>query len=212
MTVAARPFRLIGPLVLLPLMAFATAALAALAAQSGNRAIAAVGLVFCLGLAAILARNLLAVLVFTLCVAMSYNRQFYSFDAWLGDYGSFGLFWTASDAVMPAIVLAALARRAVRGRTLPAPRRHLSVEVTMVILVVAMTLSALRTDPMPPALFETLRISKYFVYFLVLRALMDRDLARVLLIGLGAMVAIQFALGGCPGGAGRRWQRARLSG
>ncbi len=195
MTVVAWPSRLIGPLILLPAGAFATAALAALAAQSGSRAIAVVGLVFCLGIAAILARNLLAVLVFTLCIAMAYNRQFYSFDGWLGDYGSFGLFWTLADAVMVTIILAGLARRAAGGRTLPAPRRHLSVELPMVLLVVVMVLSALRTDPLPPALFETLRIVKYLAYFLVLRSLLDRDLARVVLIGLGTMVAIQFALG-----------------
>jgi len=195
MTWAVRPSRLIAPLVLLPAGAFATAALAALAAQSGSRAIAAIGLVFCLAIASILLRNVLAVLVFTLCLALSYNRQFYSFDGWLGDYGSFGLFWTLADGMMLVIMLAALARRGVAARTLPAPPRHLSVEVPLLLLVCIMALSAFRTDPLPPALFETVRIAKYLIYFIVLRALMDRDLARVLLVGLGAMVVVQFALG-----------------
>lgn len=171
------------------------AALAGMAAQSGTRAIAAIGAAFCLLIAAILIRNLLAALLFTLCVVLSYNRQFYSFDDWLGDYGSLGLFWTPADALMFLVILAAFARRGMGPRMLPTPPRYLSVEIPMLLLIVVMAVSAFRTDPLAPAMFETLRIGKYLVYFLILRATMDRDLARVLLVGLGAMVLLQFALG-----------------
>ncbi|RGP36321.1 O-antigen ligase family protein [Pseudotabrizicola alkalilacus] len=195
MTWSAQPLRLIAPLTLLSVVAFGTAALSAVAVQSGSRAIAAVGLVFCLAITAMLVRNLLATLLFTLCIALSYNRQFYSFDTLLGDYGSFGLFWTMSDAMMLVIMLAALARRGVRARTLLSPPRQLSIEIPLLLLITVMALSSLQTDPLPPAVFETLRIGKYLIYFLVLRAVLDRDLARVLLAGLGLMVALQFALG-----------------
>ncbi|MEB8387410.1 O-antigen ligase family protein [Rhodobacteraceae bacterium KMM 6894] len=187
--------RLTGPLILLLGGAFVIAMLAEAAAESGNRAIAAVAMAFCLLIAALLVRNLLAVLLFTLCVAMSYNRQFYSFDSWLGDYGSFGLFWTPGDLMMLVILLAALGRRGIGGRTLAAPPRYLSIEIPMLALIGAMALSAFRTDPIVPAMFETLRISKYLLWFVILRAVLDRDLARVMMVGLGAMVTIQFLLG-----------------
>ncbi|TJZ83898.1 O-antigen ligase family protein [Paracoccus hibiscisoli] len=186
---------LVAPLTLFLGTASGTAALAAMAAQSGNRAILAVGLVFCLGIAVVLLRNALAVLIFALAMALSYNRQFYSFDDWLGDYGSFGLFWTLADGLMVVIMLVALARAAVTGQGSASGPRGLSVEVPLVLLVAAMALSALHTETLPPALFEMMRVAKFLLYFLVLRAIMDRDLARVLMVAVGVMIVLQCALG-----------------
>jgi hypothetical protein len=192
---AANSWRLIALAILLPGSAITMATLAGMTAESGTRAVVTVVAAFCLLIAAILVRNLLAILLFALCIALAYNRQFYSFDEWIGDYGSLGLFWTPADALMLSLMLAALARRGMGWGVLPAPPRYLSVEIPMLLLIAVMAISTLRTDPLAPAMFETLRIAKYLVYFLVLRAIMDRDLARVVLIGLATMVLLQFALG-----------------
>ena len=77
--------RLLGGAAGLALGAFGLASLAGMAASHGTKATAAVVAVFCLGLLIVLAGDAIFVLLGLLIVAISYNRQFYTLDAVVGE-------------------------------------------------------------------------------------------------------------------------------
>lgn len=179
------------------LIASLVAVMAVFAAERGMRVTGLAAICLCLVIAAAILRDAIVLILGVLVVAISYNRQFYSFDAVIGNYGPSGLYWTLADAAMILLLLVAagvaLARRA---QVEPRVPRHLSIEPAMLLMIVAMAISALRNLDVVPGIIETFRIAKYLIMFLILRALLTRERFWALLFALMAMVMLQTALGG----------------
>lgn len=182
-------------LLLLALGAAGMAALSAAAAAAGTKAIGAVVVAFGLVILATLLRDLTLVLLAALVIAISYNRQFYSFDGFVGDYGPRGLYWTLADAASLAILGALLLAQATGDRAGHVPRRALSIEVPMALMIVAIAASGARLPELLPGVAEMMRIGKYLAMFLMFRWLMTRERCWAILVALGLLVLLQTALG-----------------
>lgn len=188
-------------------LALGVAALAVVAAQSGMKTVVLAMLLPILLLAALILRDAVVVLIPTLIFAISYNRQFYSFDDLIGDYGPAGLYWTGANAVLTALIAVALFSAA----TAPTPgliqRRAFSIEPAVVALLLTMAVSTLSTNDIVPGVIEVWRITLFLLTFLLIRNTMNDDRHWAVLVGLGLMLAAQSMLGAVQvalgaGGAG----------
>lgn len=149
---AAGAGRRLGLLLLAGLGAAGMAALSAAAASSGTKAIGAVAVALTLVIIATLLRDLTLVLLAALVIAISYNRQFYSFDVLVGDYGPRGLYWTLADAASLAILGALLLAHAIGERAGHVPQRALSIEIPMALMILAIAASGARLPELLRAL------------------------------------------------------------
>ncbi|MFO1208205.1 MAG: O-antigen ligase family protein [Amaricoccus sp.] len=192
---AAGAARRSGALLLLAVGAAGIATLAGASASAGTKATGVVVIIFAVLIAATVLRDLTAVLLACLVLGISYNRQFYSFDAIFGDYGPAGLYWTVADgatlALLAAILLSAAVGR-VPGRV---PIRGLSIEPAMALMICAIALSATQMGRAFPGVVETARITKYLATFLLIRSVLNGERCWAILAGLALLVLLQTALG-----------------
>lgn len=140
-------------------------------------------------------RDMRSALVFGAIFAIAYNRQYYSFDDALGDYGSRGLYWVPADALYLALfalllVSLALPRRGDTARSLP-----LGFVAPLGLFILVLFLSALQAADLAPALFELARVLKFLLIVLMLRALMTERMAWAILVALAGVALSQFLLG-----------------
>ncbi|MGI6244492.1 MAG: O-antigen ligase family protein [Pseudochelatococcus sp.] len=173
----------------------ATAAVVALS-EAGAKAMLVAAAFFGTVILAALLRDVVAPLLVALVFAISYNRQYFSFDESFGDYGPGGLYWTPADIVTLALAATALVQAALKGRVscAVAPRR-LAVEPAFLAMIAVMAVSAFRVDPLVVPMIETMRIVKYLLMFVLLRSLMDEDRKHTLFLGLLLVLLAQFAIG-----------------
>ncbi|MFK7870089.1 MAG: O-antigen ligase family protein [Roseobacter sp.] len=154
----------------------------------------------------LLIRDLRAALLFLLPLAVSYNRQYYSFDAVFGDWGYAGLYWVPADALLFLILIVSLWRTA--NRQNKEPVFNLSgVVLPFFAFICVMALSAVNSAEPVPAMIETVRLLKLLIILLFLMSIMTIRNATALLLGLAAMIGLQAALGAVQfvlgaGGAG----------
>lgn len=154
------------------------------------------GLVAAAGLAALaLAGHLKHALLFCFVVALTYNRQFYSFDWLHGDLGGRGLYWCPSDVFLLGLLILWPLERAVAratGRPLAPSRTGPSTAVWLLPLIAVATLSSLVGSEEPiGSLTEVYRYTKIAVLLVYLRHNLDRRTSLVAVAALGGVILMQ---------------------
>lgn len=133
------------------------------------------------------------VLLFTWIVALTYNRQYFSFDSIIGDYDSHGLYWVPADPVFAALLLIWVWER-ITGRLAPvAPSRALWPWVLP--FVIACTVSALTAQHMVWSFNELARLVKFGLILLYIRYNFGKAEWWTAVAGVGCAILAQSALG-----------------
>jgi O-antigen ligase len=155
-------------------------------------ALAAIGVVT-LSVAMVATRRPRLVLLVAWIVSLTYNRQYFTFEAVAGDNGAQGPYWIVSDAFLLAL-LALWAYDTIVGKRAP-KGRQIPVHFAVLPLLFAGLLSALGADRPDWSIYELSRSAKVIVILLWVRANFGREewiasaaaltLAAVLQAGLG---------------------------
>lgn len=133
------------------------------------------------------------VFLFVWIVVLTYNRQYFSFGAMLGDHGGQGLYWIPADLVF-AVLLILWAYEAVVTNRVSASSVQ-PVWKWLVPFIVACGLSALAADRMAWGLFEFVRVLKFALIVLYVRRTFGRTEWWVCVAALGFAVTVQSTLG-----------------
>ncbi len=133
----------------------------------------------------------LEVLLAAYIAALSYNRQYFSFDDLLGASGTSGLYWMIADPVLALLLLVSLT---VPDRGTPAGQARLGVTPILPFLAVCVisTLFALRPDW---AANDTYRVLKFAILLAWLHRNMTPSLWLTAVTTLGAVATLQILLG-----------------
>lgn len=152
-------------------------------------------LVAAAGLAALtLAGHLKHTLLFAFVLALTYNRQFYSFEWLHGDLGGRGLYWCPSDLCLVGLLLLwPLERAMARAKGLPeAPdRTPPGTAIWLIPLVAVALVSAFAGSEPVGSLMEVARYGKVALMLVYLRHNLDRSSCLVVLGALAAVILTQ---------------------
>ncbi|UCE59443.1 MAG: O-antigen ligase family protein [Phycisphaerales bacterium] len=133
------------------------------------------------------------VFLFTWIVALTYNRQYLSFEAVLGDHGSQGLYWIPADLIFAVLLVLWVGEVVVTKRI-----RRVNVSSLpwwLLPFVVACALSTLAADRVSWSAFEYVRILKFAFIVLYVRYTFGRVEWWICVAALGLAVLMQAGLG-----------------
>ncbi|ACL58109.1 O-antigen ligase family protein [Methylobacterium nodulans] len=139
--------------------------------------------------AVVLAGRLKPVLLALFVVALTYNRQYYSFDWLHGDLGGRGLYWCPADVCLVGLLLLWPVERALR---LPAPRPPRAGPVVWLLPLMAVGLlsAACSAEPVGSTV-EIVRYLKLALLLLYLRYNLDARGFRVIVAALAGVILLQ---------------------
>lgn len=146
------------------------------------------------------------ILIFFWVIGLTYNRQFYSFDEIVGDFGFQGAYWMPADVFLGLLFVLWIAEATMhRRQTAPVSRTWM---LMLPFLAVA-ALSTLLAGRVEWAMFELGRLVKLTLLLLYLSVRLDAEEWWTVVVALAAAVAAQFGLsllkvmaGGGPSGIG----------
>ena len=174
--------------------------LAGIVCAAGVAVLPELGLKVMVGLAAIAGAVTLAVglgrprevLLAAYIAALSYNRQYFSFDAILGDSGTQGLYWIVADPVLAMLLLSSLvARDDTAGDHAPLGAVLLPI---LPFLFVCCVSSMMATRP-DWAANDTYRVIKFAILLAWLHWNMNRSLWLTAIVTLAVVGLLQSLLG-----------------
>jgi putative inorganic carbon (hco3(-)) transporter len=140
------------------------------------------------------------VLIAAYVLALTYNRQYFSFDGMLGDDGSRGLYWVPAD--LPLLLLGAvqlgeralgIAPRASAAQALPMPAAVIAWPA--IVFLVACVGSMLMAERADWAFYELLRVVKFTLIVVWLQRTMTTSMWWTAVAALALAVVLQAALG-----------------
>jgi len=146
-----------------------------------------------LAVAAIASRRPKSVLLCAWVISLTYNRQFYSFDAITGNNGPAGLYWIVADVFLVALLVLwgadAMRRRgAAAAGGMPLWPWYLPYAIACVMSVAA-------AERMDWALFELVRTAKFAIVLIYVARRFGREEWWTALAAMGAAAIIQAGLG-----------------
>lgn len=131
-------------------------------------------------------------LLFAFVVALTYNRQFYSFDWLHGDLGGRGLYWCPSDICLAGLVALWPIERLMRRRAGLAPEPvPPSTAIWMLPMIGVAAVSALDSVEPVGSLVEVSRYLKIALILVYLRHNLDRKASLVVVGALTAVILVQ---------------------
>ncbi|MBL29391.1 MAG: hypothetical protein CMM50_17810 [Rhodospirillaceae bacterium] len=134
-----------------------------------------------------------AVLLFSWVFAITYNRHIYSFDNILGDFGSQGLYWTPSDALLFLLYAIWFFEAAILKK--PQQPQGKPVWPWVMPFLFACGISALAAVHIQWGVFEVIRLSKVGLVLLYFRYNVGKVEWWSIVAGLGTAVVFQSVLG-----------------
>ncbi|MGD2108234.1 MAG: O-antigen ligase family protein [Phycisphaerae bacterium] len=143
--------------------------------------------------AAFLTRRLREVLLFGWVLALTYNRNYFSFDNLIGNFESQGLYWIPADALFIGLLGLHACKRVIR-RTGSVARSD-SIWLWVAPFVAACALSTLFAEHKMWAAIEMVRIAKICLILWYIRATFTRREWWVAVLGLGCAVTLQGTYG-----------------
>lgn len=133
------------------------------------------------------------VLLAAYIVALSYNRQYFSFDGWLGNSGAQGLYWLPADPVLLLLLLSPLVSP---QRSQAGPSASVMTTILPVLpFLAACCLSTLMADRADWAANDTYRVLKFTILLAWLHLNMTRSLWLTAVAALAFVVGIQSVMG-----------------
>ena len=146
-------------------------------------------------LVGVLSRRPKEVFLAVFVLALTYNRQYFSFDGIFGPQGSNGLYWVPADLMLLLVVGTSLLESAAgTGPRLPAVGGWAGVRPVMIFLAVA-CVSALLANRADWAFNDTFRIAKFAFILAWLQRNITRSLWLTLVGALGASIVLQSGIG-----------------
>jgi O-antigen ligase len=129
-------------------------------------------------------------------VAITYNRQYFSFDAILGSNGSEGLYWVPADAALVLLWGVWLLERATRT-AVPLPPFEPAARIAMPVLAffIPCVLSALFAERPDLSFNELTRVVRFVLVLVWLQQNMTPSLWYTAIGALAASIVIQSGLG-----------------
>ena len=143
--------------------------------------------------AIVVTRHPKRVLLFTWVVALSYNRQYYSFDTILGNNGSQGLYWIPADALFAALLAIWVYERVMLNRRQAALSRP--VWPWMTPYLAACLASSLASEHMNWGFSEVARLLKFGLILLYFRFNVRKEEWWILVAAFGFTILVQSTLG-----------------
>jgi len=136
------------------------------------------------------------VLLAAFILALTYNRQFFSFEWLMGPEGSRGLYWVPGDVPLLMLAVVQLAERALGVAERPALRVPAAlVAWPAMAFLVPCVISMLVAERPDWAFADLVRVVKFTLIVVWLQATMTRSMWWTAIATLGASVLIQSALG-----------------
>jgi O-antigen ligase len=179
----------LAPLVAVGLLGLASVPLA-VSVETMSPRLLLVGVAGLAAFAAIVLAGLLRpVLLGLFVVALTYNRQYYSFDWLHGDLGGRGLYWCPADVCLAGLLLLWPVERALR---LPAPRPSRGGPVLWLLPLMAVGLfSATQSAEPLGSTVETVRYLKLALLLIYLQYNLDARGLGVIVAALAGVILLQ---------------------
>jgi hypothetical protein len=134
-----------------------------------------------------------SILLFAWVVSLTYNRQYFSFDAVTGDNGPAGLYWIVSDLFLLCLVGSWLQDKLRRNGTTAA--RAFSLWPWYLGYAAACCISVLLAERVDWGLFELVRTAKFALVLLLVAHHFTKEDWWTALAALGAAALLQSGLG-----------------
>ncbi len=136
------------------------------------------------------------VLVAGYILALTYNRQYFSFDDILGNLGSAGLYWIPADAFLVMLLAVSLLERAVRIAPARPPADPIAViAMPALAFLVPCVISALLAERPDMSFNELARVVRFIIVLVWLQSNMTRSLWYSAVGALALAMVAQAGLG-----------------